>query len=70
MPKIQGINHLEAIRVFEKIGYRISRQSGHVIMTNGATILVIPRAKPINPFTMGGIAKAAGLNPEEFKKLL
>jgi hypothetical protein len=31
---------------------------------------VIPRANPIDAFTMGGIIKDAGLTIEEFKKLL
>jgi hypothetical protein len=46
---------------FEKIGFRIARQSGHIIMSNGKIRLVIPRHNPINAITMGGIAKAAGL---------
>lgn len=70
MPKIPGISQREAVRVFEKLGYRIARQSGHIIMTNGKARLVIPRHQTINAITMGGIAKAAGLTPEEFRKLL
>ena len=35
MPKIPGVSQRDAIRVFEKLGYRVARQSGHVIMTNG-----------------------------------
>ncbi|MDK3159386.1 hypothetical protein QPK87_22825 [Kamptonema cortianum] len=70
MPKIQGINHQDAVQVFQKVGYRIKRQAGHIIMTKDQNILVIPRGNPINPFTMGGIARTAGLTPEEFKSLL
>jgi hypothetical protein len=39
-------------------------------MTNGKVRLVIPRHTQINAITMGGIAKAAGLTPDEFRKLL
>lgn len=39
-------------------------------MTNGARIIVIPRADPVDAFTMGGIIKDAGMTVEEFKKLL
>jgi hypothetical protein len=39
-------------------------------MSNGKTRLVIPRHDPINSITMGGIAKAAGLTPEQFRNLL
>jgi hypothetical protein len=39
-------------------------------MSNGVRILTIPRHNPANAFTMGGIARDAGLSVEEFKKLL
>ena len=70
MPKIPDINPSDALRVFKKLGYRIVRQSGHIVMSDGKVRLVIPRHNPINAITMGGIAKAAGLTPEEFRKLL
>ncbi len=70
MPKIPGINHEQAVKALKKAGFEVVRQSGHIIMTNGSRILTIPRANPINAFTMGGIAKDAGLSIEEFKKLL
>ncbi len=70
MPKLPGIRQRDAVRVFEKLGYRIARESGHIVMTNGKTRLVIPRNNPINAFTMGGIAKDAGLSPEQFRALL
>ena len=70
MPKIPGISPQEAVRIFEKMGYRIKRQSGHIIMSNGRIRLVIPRHNPINAITMGAIASDAGLAPDEFRKLL
>ena len=70
MPKIPGISQRDAQRVFEKLGYRVARQSGHLVMTNGKQRLVIPRHNPINSLTMGAIAKSAGLMPEEFRALL
>jgi predicted RNA binding protein YcfA (HicA-like mRNA interferase family) len=70
MPKIPGVSQRDAVRVFQKLGYRIARESGHIIMSNGKNRLVIPRHNPINAITMGGIAKAAGLTPEQFRALL
>ncbi len=61
---------MDAVRVFEKLGYRIARQSGHIVMSNGKTRLVIPRGSPLNAFTMGGITNTAGLTPEQFRALL
>jgi len=70
VPKIPGIRQRDAQRVFEKLGYRVARQSGHLVMTNGKQRLVIPRHNPINSLTMGAIAKSAGLTPEQFRNLL
>lgn len=70
MPKISGVSQRDAIRVFQKLGYRIIRQSGHVVMSNGEVRLTIPRHSPINAFTMGAIAKDAGLTPEQFRARL
>jgi hypothetical protein len=39
-------------------------------MTDGEHVITIPRANPINAFTMAGIVKDAGLSIREFKKLL
>ena len=70
MPKLPGINHLAAIRAFEKAGFRIERQGKHVTMSDGKHILTIPRHNPIQAFTMAGIIKDAGLTIDAFKKLL
>lgn len=39
-------------------------------MNDGSVTLTIPRHNPVNAFTMGGIARDAGLTPDEFKALL
>ena len=70
MPKIPGVNHLDAIKALEKAGFRVVRQGKHVVMSDGLRILTIPRHNPVNAFTMGGIVRDAGLTAEEFKKLL
>ncbi len=70
MPKLPGINHKEAVRAFKKAGFRVIREGKHISMSDGRRIIIIPRANPINAFTMAGIIKDAGLTIEEFKKLL
>jgi len=70
MPKIPGVNHLDAIKALEKVGFSIVRQGKHTVMSDGVRIVTIPRHNPVNAFTMGGIARDAGLSVEEFKKLL
>ena len=68
--KLPGINHLDAVRAFQKAGFRIARQAKHIVMTGGVRILVIPRHNPVNALTMGGLVRDAGLTIEEFRKLL
>jgi len=70
LPKIPGINHLEAVRALEKAGFRIVRQGKHFVMSNGQRIVTIPRHNPVNASTMGGIARNAGYSVEEFRELL
>jgi predicted RNA binding protein YcfA (HicA-like mRNA interferase family) len=70
MPKIAGVNHLQAVRALEKAGFRVVRQGKHVVMSDGARFLTIPRANPVNAYTMGGIVRDAGLTAEQFKRLL
>jgi predicted RNA binding protein YcfA (HicA-like mRNA interferase family) len=70
MPKLPGIRYQDAIRVLEGLGFRIIRQSGHAILSNGRVRLVVPRANPIDPYTMGAIARDAGMTPEEFRNRL
>lgn len=70
MPKIPGVSHLDAVRALEKAGFRVARQGKHIVMTDGSRILTIPRANPVNAFTMGGIVRDAGLTVEEFRELL
>ncbi len=70
MPKLPGINHLDAKRALEKVGYRVVRQSKHIVMSNGQRIVTIPRHNPVNAITMGGIVRDAGLTVDEFRALL
>jgi predicted RNA binding protein YcfA (HicA-like mRNA interferase family) len=70
MTRLPGVSSRRAIKAFEKAGFWIIREGKHTSMTNGERIIVIPRANPINAFTMGGIIKDAGMTVEEFKQLL
>lgn len=70
MGKLPGINHLDAVRALQKVGFRVTRQGKHTVMTDGVRILTIPRHNPVNAFTMGGIVRDAGLTIDAFKELL
>lgn len=70
MPKIAGVNHLDAVRALAKAGFAIIRQGKHIVMSDGVRFLTIPRHNPVNAFTMGGIVRDAGLTVDEFRALL
>lgn len=70
MPKLPGVNHLDAVRALEKLGFWIERQSKHIVMTDGSRIVTIPRHNPINAITMGNIVRDLGMTNEEFRGLL
>jgi predicted RNA binding protein YcfA (HicA-like mRNA interferase family) len=70
VPKIAGVNHMDAVRALEKAGFTIIRQGKHIVMSDGTRQVTIPRHNPIKAFTMGGIAQDAGLTVEQFRQLL
>jgi predicted RNA binding protein YcfA (HicA-like mRNA interferase family) len=70
MPKLPGVNHLDAVRALQKVGFQIQRQGKHIVMTDGVRIVTIPRHNPVNAITMGTIVRAAGLTIDEFRQLL
>jgi predicted RNA binding protein YcfA (HicA-like mRNA interferase family) len=48
MPKLPGVNHLDAVRALEKVSFHIRRQAKHIVMADGTRIVTIPRHNPIN----------------------
>jgi predicted RNA binding protein YcfA (HicA-like mRNA interferase family) len=70
MPKLPGISHKRAVAAFRKAGFWVVREGKHTSMTDGQRIITIPRANPVNAFTMGGIIRDAGLTVKQFKTLI
>jgi predicted RNA binding protein YcfA (HicA-like mRNA interferase family) len=70
VPKIAGVNHLDAVRALQRAGFVIARQGKHIKMRNGAITVMIPRNNPVNAYTMGAIVRDAGLTVGEFMALL
>ena len=64
------ISSERAINVFSKIGFKIIKPGKHIGMSDGIHRITIPHHKRINPYTLKAIIKDAGINDEEFKKLL
>jgi predicted RNA binding protein YcfA (HicA-like mRNA interferase family) len=70
MPKLPGVNHLDAVSALQRVGFRIARQGKHIVMTDGTRTVTIPRHNPVNAFTMGRIVVDAGFTIDDFRKLL
>jgi len=75
--KLPVISGMKVIKLFSKIGFKISRQSGsHVIMVKKSLIkqkltVVVPRhEKGLAKGTLRSIISQAGLTREEFLEIL
>jgi predicted RNA binding protein YcfA (HicA-like mRNA interferase family) len=68
--ELAGIPHLKAVRALERAGFRVQRQSKHIIMSNGERTLIIPRNNPLQSFTLVSIVRAAGLTIDPFREWL
>ncbi|MBL7049800.1 MAG: type II toxin-antitoxin system HicA family toxin [Nitrospira sp.] len=63
----------EAVRIFQKIGWTVSRQKGsHVMMTKPDYhwTLSIPQHKELGPGLLRKLIRQAGISVEEFNSLL
>ncbi|MFO0889657.1 MAG: type II toxin-antitoxin system HicA family toxin [Isosphaeraceae bacterium] len=60
MPRIPGVNHLDAVRALEKAGFQVVRQGKHIVLSDGRRQVTLRRNNPIKAITMGGIARDAG----------
>jgi len=65
------VSYERAITAFQKAGFWFSRTGGkHTGMTNGTRKITLPRHNRLNPYTLKGIIRDAGLTDEGFKDLL
>lgn len=68
---LTDVSSERAERAFKKAGFRVIRDKGkHTVMSNGSDILIIPRHKRLNPYTLKAIIEDSGLTELEFKNLL
>lgn len=71
MPRFQGVSGRKAIKALERLGFRPVRQKGsHVVLRRGSVGCVVPLHREINPWTLNGILRQAGVEPNEFVKAL
>ncbi len=73
MPKLPRISGKDAVRVFKKLGWKVSRQRGsHTVMTKDGSIysLSIPNKKTLAPGLLRSLIGKAELTVDEFINLL
>lgn len=69
MPRLPVISGSEAVRAFERAGWRVDRQRGsHVVMirTGHIASLSIPQHRELAPGTLRSLIRAAGMTVEQF----
>ncbi len=72
MAKLPRISGIEAVKAFNKAGWFVARQTGHIIMVKpGSKVtLSVPRHKELDRGTLRKLIKLAGLTVDEFVELL
>ncbi len=67
MPELPRISGKEAIRVFERLGFRQVRQKGsHVVLRKDARGCVIPLHNSLAVGTLRSVIRQAGISVDEF----
>ena len=71
MPNLPGVSGRKAVNALERLGFVLIRQKGsHTILRRGSRGCVVPMHREINPWTLSGVLKQAGVEPEEFLRAL
>ncbi len=67
MAKLPLVSGSEAVKSLERLGFVFLRQKGsHAILRRGERGCVVPMHREIDPGTLRGVLKQAGVSPEEF----
>ena len=73
MVKQPVVSGAEAVKAFQRAGWRVDRQKGsHVVLLRSGHIasLSVPQHPELAPGTLRALIRAAGLSMEEFAALL
>jgi len=73
MPRLPVISGAQAVRVFERAGWRQDRQRGsHVILLKPGNVasLSVPQHRELAPGTLRSLIRAAGMTVDDFVALL
>ncbi|MGO8705333.1 MAG: type II toxin-antitoxin system HicA family toxin [Candidatus Brocadiia bacterium] len=73
MARLPVISGAQAVRAFERGGWRVDRQRGsHVILLKAGHIasLSVPQHREVAPGTLRALIRAAGMTVDEFAALV
>jgi predicted RNA binding protein YcfA (HicA-like mRNA interferase family) len=72
MSRLPVCSGQDAVRVFEKLGYRVDHQTGsHIILRHPqARRLTVPNHRELAKGTLRALIREAGITREEFTSLL
>lgn len=73
MPPLPKMSGKEVVRVFERFGWKASRQKGsHIILVkeNSIVTLSIPDHKEVAKGTLRSLIRASGLTVSEFNEIV
>jgi predicted RNA binding protein YcfA (HicA-like mRNA interferase family) len=73
MAKLPVVSGAEAVKAFERAGWRQARRRGsHVVMLKRGHIasLSIPQHRELAPGTLRALLRAAGMTTDEFRHLM
>jgi len=68
MPKLPVVSGAQAVKVFERAGWRVDRQRGsHVVLLKSAHVasLSVPQHRELARGTLRALIRAAGMTVEE-----
>lgn len=73
MPKLPQVSGDDAVKVFQKLGWELSRQRGsHMVMTKSGSIysLSIPKKRVLAPGLLRDLIRKADISVHDFISLL
>ena len=70
MSSIPQLSHKRIVKALLKAGFVVKRQRKHITMSDGKSIIQVPRNSPVKKFTLKKIIEDAGLTIEQFNSLL
>ena len=73
MAKLPVVSGADAVKAFQRAGWRVDRQRGsHVVLLRAGSItsLSVPQHAELAPGTLRALIRAAAMSVEEFSALL